>query len=108
MHYKITNLKPLLPKIIHSDQKGYVNERNISEANLLLQGIIEYSEQNNINSSIIFLDYQKAFDRVEWGWALKYLNKFNFGPKFIKWIKMIYENAKPAYLQMDREAPISE
>ena len=53
-------LKPLLPKIIHSDQKGYVNGRNISEANRLLQDIIEYSEQNNINSSIIFLDYQKS------------------------------------------------
>ena len=47
-------LKPLLPKIIHSDQKGYVNGRNISEANRLLQDIIDYSEQNNINSSIIF------------------------------------------------------
>ena len=49
-------LKPLLPKIIHSDQKGYVNGRNISEANRLLQDLIEYSEQNKINSSIIFLD----------------------------------------------------
>ena len=55
-------LKPLLPKIIHSDQKGYVNGRNIAEANRLLQDIINYSEQNNINSSIVFLDYQKAFD----------------------------------------------
>ena len=88
----------LLPNIIHSDQKGYVNGRNISETNRLLQDIIEYSEQNNINSSIIFLDYQKAFDRVEWGWALKCLNKFNFGLKFIGWIKMIYENAKTCLL----------
>ena len=63
-----------------------------------MQDIIEYSEQNNINSSIIFLDYQKAFDRVEWGWALKCLNKFNFGPKFIERIKMIFENAKTCLL----------
>ena len=91
-------LKPLLPQIIHSDQKGYVNGRNISEANRLLQDIIDYSEQNNINSSIIFLDYQKAFDRVEWGWALKCLNRFNFGPKFIGWIQMIYKNAKTCLL----------
>ena len=91
-------LKPLLPQIIHSDQKRYVNGRNISEANRLLQDIIDYSEQNNINSSIIFLDYQKAFDRVEWGWALKCLNRFNFGPKFIGWIQMIYKNAKTCLL----------
>ena len=53
-------LKPLLPKIIHSDQKGYEYGRNISEANRLLQDLIEYSEQNKINSSIIFLDYHKS------------------------------------------------
>ena len=74
-------LNPLFPKIIHSDQKGYVNGRNISEANRLFQDLIEYSEQNIINSSIIFLDYQKAFDRFEWCWELKCLNSFNFGPE---------------------------
>ena len=64
-------LKPLLPKIIHPDQKGYVNGRNISDANRLLQDVIAYSEEKKINSSIVFLDFQKAFDHVEWGWALK-------------------------------------
>lgn len=44
----LERLKPLLPKIIHTDQKGYVNARNISEANRLLQDIIEYSEQKKI------------------------------------------------------------
>ena len=104
MDYKIITkilaerLKPLLPKLIHPDQKGYINGRNISEANRLLQDVIEYSEERSINSSIIFLDYQKAFDRVEWGWTLKCLEKFNFGPKFIEWTLMIYKNAKTCLL----------
>ena len=86
VNYKIVTkilaerLKPLLPKIIHPDQKVYVNGRNITEANQLLQYVIAYSEEKKINSSIIFLDYQKAFDRVGWVWALKYLQKINFGP----------------------------
>ena len=52
-------LKPLLPNIIHPDQIGYVNGRNIFDANRLLQDVIKYSEEEKINSSIIFLDYQK-------------------------------------------------
>ena len=60
-------IKQLLPNIIHPDQKGYVNGRNIFYANRLQQDAIEYSEEEKINSSIIFHDYQKAFDRVEWG-----------------------------------------
>ena len=91
-------LKPLLPNIIHPDQKGYVNGRNIFEANRLLKYVIEYSEENKINSSIIFIDYQKAFDRVKWGWALQCLEKFNFGPKIIQWIHMVYKNAKTCLL----------
>ena len=91
-------LKPLLPNIIHPDQKGYVNGRNIFEANRLLKDVIEYSEENKINSSIIFINYQKAFDRFEWGWALQCLEKFNFGPKFIQWSQMVYKNAKTCML----------
>ena len=91
-------LKPLLPSIIHPDQKSYVNGRNIFEANRLLKDVIEYSEENKINSSIIFIDYQKAFDCVEWGWALQCLEKFNFGPKFLQWIHMVYKNAKTCLL----------
>ena len=87
-------LKPLPPNIIHPNQKGYVNGRNIFDANRLLQDVIEYSEEEKINSAIIFLDYQKAFDWVEWGWALKCLESFNFGPKYIQWIQMLYKNAK--------------
>lgn len=63
-----------------------------------MQDIIEFSERQNINSSIIFLDYQKAFDRVEWLWADKCLERFNFGSKFRKWIQMIFKNAQTCLL----------
>ena len=91
-------VKIVLPKIIHPDQKGFINGRNISDANRLLQDLIKYSDEHEINSSIIFIDYQKAFDRVEWPWALKCLERFNFGPKFRGWINMIYKNAKTCIL----------
>ena len=66
-------VKIVSPKIIHPVEKGFINGRNISDANRLLQDLIKYSDEHEINSSIIFIDYQKAFDRVEWPWALKCL-----------------------------------
>ena len=94
-------LKKVLPSIIHPDQKGFVSGRNISEANRMIQDIIYYSDNQNINSSIIFLDYQKAFDRVEWSWTDKCLEAFNFGTKFRNWIQMIFKNAKTCILTND-------
>ncbi|MEW8548721.1 MAG: reverse transcriptase family protein, partial [Candidatus Thiodiazotropha sp.] len=91
-------IKQVLPSIIHSDQKGFVRGRNICEANRLLQDIIFYTDQNQINSAVIFLDYEKAFDRVEWSWTLNCLRKFNFGTKFTSWINMIFKHAKTSIL----------
>jgi hypothetical protein len=59
-------LKVVLPKLIHSDHKGFVKGRNISEANHLIQDVIEYTYREDDDGIIIFLDQQKAFDRVEW------------------------------------------
>ena len=64
--------------------------RNINQANRLLQDIIQYSDQNEQNSAIIFLDYE----RVEWSWTLKCLEQFRFGRKFIAWIDMAFKYAK--------------
>ena len=91
-------LKKVLPPIIHNDQKGFVKGRNINQANRLLQDIIPYSDQNEQNSAIIFLDYEKAFDRVEWSWTLKCLKQFRFGRKFIAWIDMVFKYAKTSIL----------
>ena len=43
--------------------------------------------------NVQFLDYQQAFDRVEWLWTYKCLEAFNFGVKFRKWVQMIFRNA---------------
>ena len=91
-------LKRVLPSIIHNDQKGFVKGRNINDANRLLQDLIFYTDKNELNSAIIFLDYEKAFDRVEWSWVLKCLSKFNFGRKYISWIHMVFKSAKTSIL----------
>ena len=57
-------------------EKGFVSSRNISKTNKI------YGDQNNLTTFIFFLEYMKAFDRVEWDWTLKCLETFNFGSKF--------------------------
>ena len=48
--------------------------------------IYEYCENNNIDCSLIFLDFEKAFDSVEWNFMYKVLEKFNFGKKSFNFI----------------------
>jgi hypothetical protein len=84
-------LKTILPNIIHPDQKGFVQGRNISEAIRLIQDIVDYSDEMDLEGAIICLDQQKAFDRVEWGWIDECLGKFGFSHRFRKWIHMLFK-----------------
>uniref|UniRef100_A0A3B3CST2 Reverse transcriptase domain-containing protein n=1 Tax=Oryzias melastigma TaxID=30732 RepID=A0A3B3CST2_ORYME len=42
--------------------------------------------------SILSMDAEKAFDRVNWKFLISALNKFRFGESFIDWIKILYHN----------------
>ena len=41
---------------------------------------------------LMTIDFEKAFDSLEWTFLLKTLETFNFGPDFISWIRAIYTN----------------
>lgn len=42
------------------------------------------------NRAILLLDAAKAFDNIEWDFLWHYLEKFELGPQFISWIKLLY------------------
>ena len=55
-----------------------------------MEDIVEYIDRKNLEGIIVFLDFEKAFDSIEWNFMFACLEKFNFGPNFTKWIKAIY------------------
>ena len=57
--------------------------------------LLEYVEREDIPLTLLSLDQEKAFDRVDWGF-LRTLETFNFGPTFLRWIKLFYTNIESA------------
>jgi len=55
---------------------------------------MDFTAKENIPGLMIFIDFQKAFDSVEWGFLIKYLEEFNFGPDFIRWVGVFYKDIK--------------
>jgi len=41
---------------------------------------------------MIFIDFHKAFDSVEWNYLVTCLEAFRFSPDFIRWVKTLYKN----------------
>ena len=83
-----------LPKLIHSDQAGFVNGRYIGQNIRLLSDIMEFSDSKNFQGILLFVDFEKAFDTLEWSFISKTLEVFNFGNKFKKWFTVPYNGVQ--------------
>ena len=99
MDYKIIartlaqRLQKVISKIVSTDQNGYIKNRFIGFSIRTIQDIINYAEESNLEGVLLFLDYQKAFDSIDWSFMNMALEKFGFGHAFMNSVKMLYKNA---------------
>lgn len=79
--------------IINENQTGYVKGRFIGKNSRLILNNLENCENKNKDAILLFADFHKAFDSVEWDFLFITIQKFNFGPNLIiKWIQILYKN----------------
>ncbi len=83
-------LQKIIGNIVHEDQTGYIKNRYIGSNARLLLDYFEHCENFNVPGILLYLDFEKAFDSVEWNFMIAVLEKFNFGEGFINWVKIIY------------------
>ena len=77
-------IEKYLPKLINSDQTGFVKGRYIGQNIRLLSDIMEYLDAKKTSGLLLFIDFEKAFHSLEWDFITKALNAFNFGPNVKK------------------------
>ena len=83
-------IKMTLNNLIARDQTGFLKNRYIGENIRLILDMIEICHNRKIPGLIFFLDFEKAFDSVEWSFLYKALEYFNFGPMLRHWVEAFY------------------
>ena len=83
-------MQKVISDIVSSDQTAYIKARYIGTNIRLVSDVIDYYDLTNESGILLMLDFQKAFDTIEWRFLFKTLEFFNFGPSFITWIETIY------------------
>ena len=83
-------IQSTLPKLINNDQTGFIKGRFIGENIRLIDSIIDYTNDQSIPGLILLLDFEKAFDTLEWSFVEKTLQHYGFGPSIQKWIQTLY------------------
>ena len=87
-------LKLVMESIISPEQTCCVPGRDIADNIMSIRDVIDYIDFKKEEGFLIKIDQEKAFDRVSHSFIIKVLNKFNFGNKFISWIKILYNDIK--------------
>ena len=86
-------LEKVLPNLIHPNQNAFVKGRSIFDAIRTIDDIVDYTKRNSWSGILIAIDFEKAFDTLDFQFLIRTLHKFNFGPSFIHWIRILYKNA---------------
>ena len=85
-------LEKHIANVINPDQSGFVSGRYIGESIRFVEDIIEKFDREDKEGIILQLDFEKAFDSVEWEFMFEVLRKFNLGDEFISLVKCCYTN----------------
>ena len=87
-------LKSVLPSLINEDQTGFMANRYIGDNIRLIYDLISYLYRENKPGLLLCLDFEKAFDSVDWKFMFKVLRAFGFGPDIFQWISTFYKDIK--------------
>ena len=93
-------VQKVLSSVLQEDQTCGVPGRSIVSNLNLIRDLIEYCDAKNLPLAIISLNQEKAFDRVNWNFLERVLQKMNFGPEFRQWIRVIYSEISSACLHL--------
>lgn len=103
-----SRLKTVLPGLIDNDQTGFLKGRSITENICLINNVISYTETRNIPGMLLFVDFEKAFDTIEWSFVRQTLLRFGFGTSFIKWINVFYCDIQSCVVNNGWSSPFFE
>jgi len=89
-------LQTFLPSIIRPNQTGFVEGRCILDNTFLAQEAQDWAEESNQDLVLLLLDFEKAFDRIEWSFLFEALAKLGFYSQWILWVSSLYKSASSA------------
>ena len=83
----------MFPKVISKAQNVFVNGRQILDAMLVENEVVDSFIRSNKNVVLCKLDLEKAYDHVDCHFLCSIMARIGFGDKWLNWIKWCISTA---------------
>ena len=87
-------LKKVTGKVIMESQNAFVEDRQILDAMLIANEVMDSRLKSNEGGVLFKLDIEKVYDHVNWKLLFAVLRKMGFGERWIKWVGWCISTAK--------------
>ena len=89
-----SRIKMVLPSLVNTDQSGFIPGRYMGDNIRLIYDLIHYLNYKDLPGLLLCIDFEKAFDSVNWEFMIKVLKAFGFGRDICAWIRTFFTGIK--------------
>lgn len=86
-----TRWGPHLSNVIDSTQTAFLPDRWIGDNVLSHMEEVDYLELNQEPGCLVFLDFSKAYDRLDRTWVHSCMQALGFGPDARRWVSLLHD-----------------
>jgi hypothetical protein len=80
-------LAKVMDSVVASTQSAFIKGRNLVDSVMVVNEVVDLAKKSGRACLVLKVDFEKAYDSVEWGFLEYMLRRFGFGNKWIDWIK---------------------
>lgn len=80
-------LSKVMNSIISTSQSAFVKGRNLVDRAMVINEVVDFARRANRECLILKVDFEKAYDTVEWSFLEFMLKRVCFCPKWVAWMK---------------------
>ena len=93
-----SRLKDVITPLIDESQNAFVKDRQILDGVLIANESLRWLKKNRISGALVKIDFQRAYDSINWSFLRKVMEKLGFGRKWISWIMECVSSASMSVL----------
>lgn len=82
-------------EFVSTEQNGFVPGRQITDNTWLCKLVQAYLDETDEHGMFLFLDLEKAFDRVSHEYLLRAVREAGLPPRYVAWLELLYNQERP-------------